>query len=279
MTPPGGRGRLRPPLWAVGVWIAAAVALVAAGLVAAGVWDVSHAGAAGRSSGATDSQSQLSSRLHAFVLDRRVPPHLALIDSRGRSTSLSDYRGKVVVLAPFMTLCSEVCPITTGAFIELQRRLAQAGLASRVVFVEASVDPWRDSPARLHAFSRMTHTTFPLLTGTKAELARIWRFFGVGYRRVPQGKPPAVDWWTHKPLTFDVEHTDALFVIDARGHERLVVPGQAGGMAGHLSRPLMSLLSDTGRVNLTNTRLAGWTVPNAEKDIRYVLAHPRPAGS
>jgi cytochrome oxidase Cu insertion factor (SCO1/SenC/PrrC family) len=44
-----------------------------------------------------------------------------------------------------------------------------------------SVDPWRDHPARLRAFARITHTRFPLLTGTYAQPARFWRFFRVSY--------------------------------------------------------------------------------------------------
>ena len=43
--------------------------------------------------------------------------------------------------------------------------------------------------------------------------------------RVPQGKPPDVDWLTHKPETFDVQHTDALFFIDPAGQERIVDEG------------------------------------------------------
>jgi len=55
-----------------------------------------------------------------------------------------------------LTLCHEVRPLTTGAFIAMKHAVRKAGLADRVIFTEISVDPWRDSPARLRAFARYT---------------------------------------------------------------------------------------------------------------------------
>lgn len=198
----------------------------------------------------------------------RPVPAVRLTDQNGRRVSLASFRGKVVVLSPFLSLCTEVCPLTTGVFERLQREVAAHGLGSRVVFVEATVDPWRDSPARLHAFARMTRVRFPLLTGPRSEIARLWHFFGVGYRRVPQGKPAAIDWWTHKPLTFDVEHTDGVFFIDARGRERLFMIGMPA--AGKLPSGLKSLLSKTGLQNLRHP-MGAWTPAQARADLSYLL--------
>ncbi|HWF26419.1 MAG TPA: SCO family protein, partial [Solirubrobacteraceae bacterium] len=50
----------------------------------------------------------------------RPVPDVQLIDVRGRRFSLAAWRGKWVVLAPSMTLCAEVCPMTTGALMQLR---------------------------------------------------------------------------------------------------------------------------------------------------------------
>ena len=50
---------------------------------------------------------------------RRVPT-TPLVNQDGRDMSLESFRGKCVVLAPFLTLCQEECPLTTGVFQELQ---------------------------------------------------------------------------------------------------------------------------------------------------------------
>ena len=165
----------------------------------------------------------------------REVPALPLISSSGRTTSLGAWRGKWVILAPSMTLCHEVCPMTTGVLEEVQNHLRRAGLEHRVVVATVTVDPWRDSPFRLRAYRRLTGVNFSQLTGTQAEIRRLWKFFGVAYQRVPQGHPPDVDWLTHKPETFDVNHTDALFLIDPAGQERIADNGMPQ-ITGRLSR-------------------------------------------
>lgn len=205
---------------------------------------------------------------NAFSVNR-VVPNLPLLDENGRRTSLAAYRGKVIVLSPFLTLCSEVCPLTTGAFLQMQRSVKLAGLSKRVVFVEASVDGWRDTPARLRKFRALGGITFPLLTGTRTEIRRLWKFFQVAYRRVPEATPPDRDWLTHKPLTFDVEHTDGLFLIDPHGHERLIMVGMPS-LTG-LSPALKALLSASGRVDLAHRNLAGWDESEALQNVGYTL--------
>jgi cytochrome oxidase Cu insertion factor (SCO1/SenC/PrrC family)/thiol-disulfide isomerase/thioredoxin len=207
-------------------------------------------------------------------LDERIP-HLRLIDEHGRATSLDAFRGRYLVLAPSLTLCHEVCPLTTGALLSLRDRLRDAGLAGRVVVAEASVDPWRDSPARIRAFKRRTGADIRFLTGTKAELRALWRTFGVEYHRVAQDDPPDEDWWTHRPETFDVEHTDGLFIIDPRGHWRVALTGMPV-TAGRLPQRLASLLNDEGRRNLRDPDTP-WTVDGVLDDLLSLTGHPAPA--
>lgn len=199
----------------------------------------------------------------------RAVPTLRLEGESGGATSLADYRGRLVVLAPFLTLCHEVCPLTTAAFQAMQREVAKAGLSRHVVFVEVSVDPWRDSPARLRAYARLTHTRVPLFTGTAAELARFWRFFGVAYWRTKEGRPADTDWLTGKPLTFDVNHTDALFLIDAQGRERIVDVG-IPHVGQHLPKALATLLNAQGRADLAHPQ-PGWTLRQAVDDLERIL--------
>ena len=153
----------------------------------------------------------------ALSQPRKVPP-VELVDEQGKPFSLSQWRGKWVVLAPSLTLCHEVCPMTTGALTQLTDEVRQAGLSSQVVVAEATVDPWRDSPARVRAYRRLSGANFAMLTGTQDEIRRLWSFFGVYYQRVPQGNRPDVDWLTHKPETFDV-HGRHLFHRSSRSGE------------------------------------------------------------
>jgi len=86
-------------------------------------------------------------------MDKALAP-LPLLHEHGRRTSLAAFHGRYLVLAPTLTLCHEVCPMTTGALMDLERELQASGQGRRVVVAEATVDPWRDSPARVRAFKR-----------------------------------------------------------------------------------------------------------------------------
>jgi cytochrome oxidase Cu insertion factor (SCO1/SenC/PrrC family) len=203
-----------------------------------------------------------------WPFDRPVPS-LPLVDASGRPTSLDSLRGRIVVLAPSLTLCGEVCPMTTGALAAMRQVVVHDGLGRRVAFVEVSVDPWRDSPARLRAYERDTGVRLIELTGDVSQLRRFWRFFGIGFRRVPQGHPPDMDWWTHRPESFDVEHADGVFVIDARGRERDFFPGPAN-MRGRLSPQLRSLLSAEGKRNLSRP-VDAWTTSEVLASVGRLL--------
>ncbi|HEX5194997.1 MAG TPA: SCO family protein [Solirubrobacteraceae bacterium] len=196
-------------------------------------------------------------------------PRVRLVDASGRHVSLAHWRGKWIVLVPSMTLCSEVCPMTTGALMQLRARLRRAGLGHRVAIVEATVDPWRDTPYRLRAYRRLTGADLAMVTGTPAAVHRLWRFFGVDYRRVAQDRPPAVDWLTHRPETFDVEHTDGVFIVGPDGRERVADTGMPD-VHGRLSSALRSLLDARGRQNLRHPELP-WTAGELYADLRRLL--------
>src|SRR4051794_23880830 len=114
------------------------------------------------------------------ALDRPLP-RLALRDARGRATSLAAFRGRWLILAPVATRCRESCPLTTGALLRIRGAVRARGLGDRVVVAAATVDARHDSPRRLRAFRRRTGADLALLTGTRTQIRRLWRFFGVHY--------------------------------------------------------------------------------------------------
>lgn len=183
----------------------------------------------------------------------RLPPPVALRGPRGNHTSLAGLRGRWVALAPTLTSCHEVCPITTGALLRLRTLMRRMGAGGRFTFAEVSVDPWRDSPRRLRAYRRRTGAHFALLTGSEPALRRFWSFFGVGFNRM-QG---------------DVAHGDGLFLIDPSGRERVAIAGMPA-TGGRLPPRLRSLLDAEGRQNLAHPR-APWTPRQAAADLRLLM--------
>ncbi len=189
---------------------------------------------------------------------RRLP----LVDQRGRRLTLSSFGGKTVLLVPFLTLCQDICPMTTGNLLQVEQSLRADGAASKVEIVELSVDPQRDTIRRLAAYGKLADASWELVTEPAAELQKLGKFLGFTYVKVPEEKPPGTDWLTGKPLTYDVDHSDNYFVIDPRGFER-VVQDAAPDFHGRLNPKLYAFLDDLGRAHLQHVPQPDWTPADA----------------
>jgi cytochrome c biogenesis protein CcmG/thiol:disulfide interchange protein DsbE len=207
----------------------------------------------------------------------RPVPAMQLVDAQGKPFSSAQWRGKWVVLAPSLTLCHEVCPMTTAVLNEIRARVQKLGLGNQVAVAEVTVDPWRDSPSRLRAYQRLSGASVQLLTGTQAEIKRIWKFFGVYYARVPQGRPADIDWMTGRPEAFDVDHTNAVFIIDPAGQERIIDEGMPD-VSGRLPVALHKLLNERGLHNLAHPQF-GWTPQEVIQDLYFLMNRNLPASA
>ena len=213
------------------------------------------------------------------VVDRPVPAGIAdlpLTTDAGRPTSLGAWRGQVVVLADFLTLCQETCPLTTGNLLMMDRAVTAAGLGRRVRFAELTVDPGRDTPSRLRAYRTLTGapSNWLLLTGRPAVIERIWRYFGVWYQRVGEDRPPGTDWLTGRTLSYDVDHADDLLYIDASGRLRFVVTGAPNASGAPVSPALRRFLNAQGQANLAHPDASTWTAAGALAPIAWLTGRP-----
>jgi protein SCO1/2 len=209
------------------------------------------------------------------VLSKPVPANIAdlpLTDDRGRTTSLAAMYGQTIVLADFLTLCQETCPLTTGNLLDMDRTVTEAGLADRVRFVELTVDPTRDTPARLAAYRQLTQApaNWSLLTGSQDVVDAIWRYFGIWFQKVPEGTPPGVDWLTGRPLNYDVQHEDALIYVDAAGRERFLVAGSPNAAGSPVPTGLRPFLSSQGQAALAHPEAGTWTAAEALTPIAWL---------
>lgn len=135
-------------------------------------------------------------------------PDFTLTDGvSGRAVTLSAHRGQVVALTFLYTTCPDVCPLTATRFRSAQTELGTE--ASRVTFVAVSVDPDRDTPSAVQAFSAAhgLAANWYYLVGGRAQLAPVWAAYGIG---VQAGSSA-------------VTHNDAVYLIDARGRERVLL--------------------------------------------------------
>ncbi|MDQ8035302.1 MAG: SCO family protein [Bordetella sp.] len=129
-----------------------------------------------------------------------------LVDGDGKAVTDRSFHGRPVLLYFGFTSCPDVCPTDLARIERIARRVQQAGAPAPVpIFV--SIDPQRDTPARMKAYVGAFGRDFIGLTGTPAQVARIADQYDVYYKKVPYG--------THGQYTMD--HSTFLFLLDRNG--------------------------------------------------------------
>jgi protein SCO1/2 len=102
------------------------------------------------------------------------------LQSADGPVSLKDFRGKVVLIYFGYTYCPDICPTSLAATAEGLKELTPDELA-RVAMIFVSVDPRRDTPARLKEYARFFHPAIVGVTGTPEEIAEVAKRYGVFY--------------------------------------------------------------------------------------------------
>lgn len=138
-----------------------------------------------------------------------------LTDQDGQPVHLSDYRGKLVVLFFGYTHCPDICPTTLARLNQVIRELGDDAQGLQVLFV--SVDPERDTPARLKQFLSHFNPAFVGLTGQAGEVAAVYPAFGVYAKKEEVGSAAG----------YLVTHTARIYVIDRQGRLVLTFPADA----------------------------------------------------
>ena len=155
---------------------------------------------------------------------------LSLDDPDGKRRSLSDFKGKVLVVFFGYTQCPDVCPATMTELAEVKRSLGADGARVQGIFV--SVDPQRDSAALLKDYVANFGPDLIGLRGTPEQTKEAAREFKVFYSKVP-GKTDT---------SYTVDHTAGSYVFDAKGKVRLFTRYGSGAKA--LAEDLKILLAE-----------------------------------
>jgi protein SCO1 len=151
-------------------------------------------------------------------------PAFVLLDQDGNRFDSTALHGKVVVLNFIFTTCTDVCPLFTANFAQLQRILKNE-YAANLFLVSITTDPEVDSPKVLKAYAQRYGADFrnwAFLTGSEAQLTPVWKSFDV--RVIKKGRGL-------------VQHTSLTTVIDRQGIRRFNFFGEKW--------PLKDLLRDT----------------------------------
>lgn len=201
-------------------------------------------------------------------LDEKIPDSilaLNLFDQNGKQFTLGSLEGKYVVVTNFLTSCQEICPMTTANMRTIGDAVVKAKLQDLVKVVEISVDAARDNAARLKAyFDLYQSNTFSLVSGSEADLAALWKYFGAPAEKKTLTKAEKaslpVDWMTGKASEYDMTHPDLVLIIGPDQKWKWLNLGNPNPGKVKIPSKLKAYLSEEGLNNLAKPQEPTWTV-------------------
>lgn len=158
-------------------------------------------------------------------------PDFSLTERSGKTVSKKDLLGKVWVASFIFTTCSEQCPMITS---NLKKLDAKAGENAKLKLVSFSVDPKRDTPAKLAAYADKLGANsdrWLFLTGAPTVVEPL----------IQKGfKVSAVEENSGASIT----HSSHLVLVDARGQVRGYYDGMDEHRIDDLSRDIQVLSNE-----------------------------------
>lgn len=131
--------------------------------------------------------------------------HFTLQTLDGHEVTDASYRGKWLVVYFGYTSCPDVCPTT---LLRVGQALQSLGpLAAKVQPIFITLDPTRDTQARLTRYMAAFDSRLVGLRGDAAQISAAARQFHVYYRLRSLGNGE-----------YTVDHSSFLYVVDPQGH-------------------------------------------------------------
>ena len=136
---------------------------------------------------------------------------LSLTDHNGKATTLTDFKGKIVVLFFGYTHCPDVCPTTMSDLNLALKKIGDKASQVQVLFV--TLDPARDTQTVLAKFVPSFNKSFIGLRGDEQQTADTAKNFKIFYsKQAETGKSDYV-----------IDHSAGLYVFDKQGKIKLYI--------------------------------------------------------
>lgn len=154
------------------------------------------------------------------------------LDSAHGAISLSDFRGKVVVLTFGYAGCPDVCPVALSYMSRSINQLSEAE-QGRVQGLFISLDPARDRPKYLEEYAQYFNERILGATASEAVIAEVASRYGVKFYKVEvEGSP----------LGYSVNHSAATYLISPDGTLRFLFPHATSAVT--VSQAMQYLLNE-----------------------------------
>ena len=205
---PGGQAKTRPAASRAVIALVIGLPLVLAAVLIAVIASRHGAKPPPASSPAMGSQVTANPEVDPGTrLPGTAAPGFTLTNQFGSRVSLSQFRGKAVVLAFVDSECTTICPLSTVSMTEAVAMLGPAAAKHiQLLGIDANPDATAVSDVRAYSTAHEMLHSWNFLTGSRSQLEAVWRDYHV-YVAASHG---------------DIDHEPAIYLVDPDGHERIL---------------------------------------------------------
>ena len=139
-------------------------------------------------------------------LGGKPAPNFTLLDQNGQKVSLSQFRGKAVLLSFADSHCSTICPLTTTSLLQAVSLLGPAGKQVQLLGIDANPKATRVSDVRAYSVAHNMMTSWHFLTGTLPQLEQVWKAYHVYVQAIKD----------------NIDHEPAIYLITPDGREQSI---------------------------------------------------------
>ncbi|HVT66158.1 MAG TPA: redoxin domain-containing protein, partial [Trebonia sp.] len=251
----------RPARWLGGLALAAALAVAGCSSAGSVASSASPSGAAASAAAMENPNLDLGSSL-----GNKPAPDFTLTNQFGQPMSLSQFRGRVVMLSFEDSQCTTVCPLTTQSMVLAKELLGQAGKSVQLLGVDANPDAIGIGNVKAYSQVHGLTNQWDFLTGSLPRLKAVWKSYDIAVQ-IESG---------------EIDHTPALYIIDAQGRLQKVYLTQMAyssitQSAQVLATELAKLLP--GHPKLSSVQSLGAIPAQTPSASVSLPAATRPAGS
>lgn len=124
------------------------------------------------------------------LADAAIGGSFTLVDKAGRTVTDRSFPGKYLVVYFGYTYCPDACPADVSVLTRGLKALEKShpDKLERIQPLFITIDPQRDTPARVGEFAAAFSPRLIGLTGTPEQIASVARKFGAYYARNPDSK-------------------------------------------------------------------------------------------
>jgi cytochrome oxidase Cu insertion factor (SCO1/SenC/PrrC family) len=178
---------------------------IAATLAAAGCASSSSSSSAASGASAMSAANQAAMQNPNLDLGSSVggeqAPDIKLVNQFGQPMALSQFRGRVVILAFTDSECTTVCPLTTQSMVMAKELMGKAGDSVQLLGVDANPTATKVSDVMAYSRAHSMINQWDFLTGSDAQLKSVWKAYNIQVA-IEAGQ---------------IDHTPALYVINSHG--------------------------------------------------------------